>query len=82
MESIKPSFYGVKGPDIPSAYHGTAIHKECKNEKTVDNSPYQGFLKNLKFDDLLIIGLIILLFNEKNDDNYIMLIILAILLFD
>ena len=38
--------------------------------------------QNLQGDDLLILGLMILLLNEGGEDNYIMLIILAALLFN
>lgn len=42
----------------------------------------KGILSRLKEDDVLLIGILLLLFNENKDDDPLILIILAVLLFN
>ena len=76
MECMKPRFYSVRGPEIPSAYSGSAFPAQppcAPPEKKGISTLFQ----NLQTDDLLLISLIILLLGEGGEDNYIIVIILA-----
>lgn len=81
MECMKPRFYSVRGPEIPSAYSGSAFPAQpscAPPEKKGISTLFQNF----QTDDLLLISLIILLLGEGGEDNYIIVIILAVLLFN
>ena len=55
--------------------------KQSRKPITINNSSINIFGFNLKFDDIIIIGIVIFLLLEKNID-YLLLIILALILFD
>ena len=53
------------------------------NEKHSDgiSDKIMSFVKDLSFDDILIIAIFILLLNENKQDDYLILLILAVLFF-
>ena len=56
----------------PKPYVPTPMHEDIKKEppKPIQNEPKEngGLLKNMKNDDLLILGIIFLLLSDSNDD--------------
>ncbi len=82
MESMKPRVYSVRGPDIPKTYGGSAFRQAPARSAEPEKKGISSLFQSLKGDDILLIGLIVLLLNEGGEDNYIMLIILAALLFN
>lgn len=82
MESMRPRVYSVRGPEIPKKYGGNAFSPPPSKCEIPEKKGISSLFQNLQGDDLLILGLMILLLNEGGEDNYIMLIILAALLFN
>ena len=82
MESMRPRVYSVRGPEIPKKYGGKAFSSPLPKCEVPEKKGISSLFQNLQGDDLLILGLMILLLNEGGEDNYIMLIILAALLFN
>lgn len=82
MESMRPRVYSVRGPEIPKKYGGNAFSSSPPKCEVPEKKGISSLFQNLQGDDLLILGLMILLLNEGGEDNYIMLIILAALLFN
>ena len=82
MESMRPRVYSVRGPEIPKKYGGNAFSSPPPKCEVPEKKGISSLFQNLQGDDLLILGLMILLLNEGGEDNYILLIILAALLFN
>ena len=82
MESMRPRVYSVRGPEIPKKYGENAFSPPLPKCESPEKKGFSSLFQNLQGDDLLILGLMILLLNEGGEDNYIMLIILAALLFN
>jgi len=54
---------------------------QCENRANGISEKLLSFIKDLSFDDVLIIAVFILLLNENKQDDYLILLILAVLFF-
>lgn len=82
MESMRPKVYAVGGPKIPNTYSGNAFSPPPSPKCEPERRGIATLFQNLQSDDLLLLGLMILLLSEGGEENYIMLIVLAALLFN
>ena len=77
-QSIPKRVYTTKEsamPKMPISKSFSVEHQDCCPEKSKPN-----FLKNLKTDDLLLIGLLLLLMTEDGE-NDLLIAVVALLLF-
>ena len=85
-DGLMHGHHGERHEDPPKheGEHCPAIHNDKPEDGHLPESQQRSIFKifdRIKGDDMLLIGLLILLFNENSKDDYLMLLILAMLLF-
>lgn len=81
-------YYGYTGYSNNSSKNSTVSNKnnssKCKEDKKVDNKSddtlFEIFGLKLHSDDVLLMGLLFFLYNEKVDDQYLFIALILLLL--